>query len=324
VTDVLVNEALNTGGSEPDGEAPGPLFVCPYELDDGTGICGKHFDDKRSFNGHAIAIHGYTWDGKHRPDAKASQRGKGKGSSAKADQAPKTATRAEKKVAKDATGPAGSAITDSNRAAIYTQSLATIGMLGHLAAGRWFDDYDLDVWSRGTPGLANALDAVGEQNPGVRRTCDLLLAGGSGGAYVQLVLAATMIAVPIAAHHDFLPKATGERFGAMIGAMAPGAPESAAPSPAPPAPPVQLDGTVPMSEWTYDQWRDVLFAAPQNPNGMQVMMDMTNGNVRPPTEVFIPDMAGTTPMDIPQEEHRGTVGTDNGAAGTDETVPAET
>lgn len=326
-TDVLVDEALATppeGGTLPDGRK---VYVCHWPARNGEGICGATFEDppegrkdaKPRWNSHCQAVHQTTWDGK--PTARTGNKPKN------ADQAPKTppASKAEKDAVKKAVAHPGSTLTDSNRAATYAQSLATVGILGHLAAGRYFDDYDLDVWTRGTPALANGLEAVGEQNPGLRRACDLLLAGGSGGAYVQLIMAATMIAVPIAAHHGFLPPATGERFGAMIGAMAPSPPEGQAPAPSPGSPvvPVAPTGTIPLDQWTMDEWREVLFGAATNTDAQQVMMEMMS-MAEGPTVVSVPDMPGMTPMDIPQEEHRGSVGTDNGRDASEpvEPIPA--
>lgn len=288
------------------------LWVCPFEKD--GKVCGADFDTKGKLNSHAMGVHRLTWDGKptKAPGRKAKD----------ADQEPTTAPpKAERQAAKKATSHPGP-LQDSNRAAVYAQSLSTIGVVAHLAAGRYFDDYDLDVWTRGSTPLAGALDSVGEQNPGLRRWADMLLAGGTGGAYVQLVMAATMIAVPIAAHHGWLPSETGQRFGAMLGMAAsppqaqPG-PVVPAPSPDPAAPPSRL----PVDAWTYDDWKEVLFAMPTSPTATQVMQDMMAGNVQGPTVVGVPDMAGTTPMDIPTEEHRGTVGTDNGAATPESVSP---
>lgn len=293
----------DTGGAAPD------VMVCPYEGPDGKP-CGASFvgeggrkSAKIKLNGHTVGVHNMTWDGKPTPR---------NGRKKESDQPPVQASKTEAKAAKKATGHVSPIVNDSNRAAIYTQSLATFGLLGHLAAGRWFDDYDLNVWTNGAPGLANALDAVGEQNPGLRRTCDLLLAGGTGGAYVQLILASAMIAVPIAAHHDLLPRATGERFGAMIGAMS--APSQAEPPQSGPsaqaegeAPPP--NGKLPMEAWGMDEWREVLFAAPMNPTAQQVMQEALSGMPGGAIGVTIPDnLPGTEPFTMPTEEaHRGSV-----------------
>src|SRR5262245_39853942 len=254
VMDETVADILGDNDDE-DVEPKSSLFVCHHERD--GEVCGKSFPGLSNLNAHMMRVHFVTHDGKPvKPSGRriGSPRRKGE------DDAPSTKTsqpKTERKAASKSTGHAGPSITDSNRAAIYGQSLATVGLLAHLAAGRWFDDYDLNVWTTGSQPLANALDAVGEQNPGLRRTCDMLLAGGTGGAYVQLILASAMIAVPIAAHHNLLPAATGERFGAMLGVMAPQAgqtPESGATVPQPDADAAPPTTTLPVSEWTMDEW----------------------------------------------------------------------
>jgi hypothetical protein len=325
MSDLIEIPKSRTDKNESPGDqdsTPADMMVCSV-VTDGV-VCGETFrsTDKVSakvlLNNHSMNKHRQTWDGK--PTGKPGQKPKD-GDDQPTTTPPKGAKNAEKKAATKAIAHPGPVVTDSNRAAVYQQSLATVGLLAHLAAGRWFDDYDLNVWTNGSGGLAASLDAVGEQNPGVRRTCDLLLAGGTGGAYVQLILALAMIGVPIAAHHGFLPAATGERFGAMVGVMATQTGQTVdANVPPPDAPPPGPNGTLPMSEWTYDEWREVLFAAPQNPNGMKVMTDMMNGNVSGPTVVTIPDLPGSAPMDI-QEQHRGSLGTDNSPAEPD-TIPA--
>lgn len=324
MTDVM-DDAL--GDVDPDDsdepEVESPLWVCPYDRD--GAVCGRDFPTKAGLNAHTMAVHQRTWDGKvvNRSGRKSTTRKPGK------DEAPSRAkaTRTEQKATKQATAKAGSGhITDSNRSAVYAQSLATIGLVGHVAAGRWFDDYDHAIWQNGVPALANGLDAVGEQNASIRQACDLILAGGGGGAYVQLIMAAMIIAVPIAAHHNVLPKAAGDRFAAMAGVMAnqtevgtgQDTPPPESPAATAPSPPLNR---LPMEHWTYDEWREVLFAMPTNETATRVMQDLMSGNVTGGIAVGVPaGMPGTEPMDIPTEEHRGTVGT-NGEQASAETEP---
>lgn len=316
--DSLVAEAT-VRPTDDDTEAK-QLWVCNFDSKDNPGtICGRSFDTKQQLNGHTVGVHRMTWEGK--PTGKP-------GRKTEADETPTAKGKADKPAAKKATAKAPPNITNENRAQVYTQSLASIGLIAHLAAGRWFDNYDMDVWSRGTPGLANALDAVGEQNEGIRRACDLILSGGSGGAYVQLFMAATMIAVPIAAHHNFLPPATGERFAAMLGVISaptvvPG-PEGAQPAPQTP-PGSGPSNRLPIDSWTYDDWREVLFAQTQNPVAAQATADMMAGMGidMGAVQVTIPDMPGTQPMTIPEDDHRGSVGADQTAPDV-EPVPAAT
>lgn len=314
MTDLDETVAAATGDrqDEPDSTTP-QLWVCNNLTDDGK-ICGKSYDRKVQLNGHTTAVHRVTWDGK--PTGKPGRKEK--------DEDPQPKPKAAPKAARQATAGHGpTTITPATRPQVYQQSLATIGVLAHLGAGRWFDDYDLGVWANGTPGLANALNAAGEQNPGLRKACDLILAGGSGGAYVQLFMAAAMIAVPIASHHGVLPENVGQRFIAMSGMMTPtpdAGPGPVAPPAQPPAPGPAPTNRLPVADWSYDEWREVLFASADNPTAQQVMVEMMQGMGVGPTVTTIPDMPGSQPMNIPEEDHRGNFG----ANGADNTVPTPT
>lgn len=323
MTATIEDEVLGSP-DEDDTELPeSNLWVCPYDID--GKVCGKSYDAKTKLNAHSMAVHRMTWDGKpvaaSGRKAGVPQDGKGKNVDV-----PPTTT---KTTAKKATKSVSPIITDANRAQVYEQSLQMIGLMGHLAAGRYFDTYDHNVWANGSPGLANALNDVGDDNENFRRVCDTLLAGGGGGAYVKLIMAGAMIAVPIAAHHGWLPESAGQRFGAMIGVM------GAAPGPEPASGVAPSDANATMapgptrppgnpSEWTYEQWQEILFAVPQSETAMRVMMDMAGPAVGA-MGVTIPDMPGTEPITIPTEEHRGTVGTNGGEpaeTGSSESVPA--
>jgi hypothetical protein len=91
-----------------------------------------------------------------------------------------------------------------------------------------FDQYDLSICNAGIPNVASALDAVGQQNQTFQRTCDLILGGGGGAAYLQLVMALAGIVVPIAAHHGAFPAQAGVKFGEFVGVSSE---PSAAPEP---------------------------------------------------------------------------------------------
>lgn len=203
----------------PLGDLPAPdVFVCDYTDED--GICGASFDNQRSLNMHAL--------GKHRDKSKDSPRGEGP----KAKRKPASRARASNKessprkaAAKAAPAPVG------NRAETYASSIAMAALGAYLVVPP-FDTYDLDVVNRGALNLADALASAGDQNQTIRQTCDLILGGGAGGAYIQLILALSAIVVPICAHHGVVPASAGERFGAMIGAQPSPAAPSAQSSPA--------------------------------------------------------------------------------------------
>ena len=201
----------------PLGELPVDVFVCDHT--DADGICGASFDNQRSLNMHAL--------GKHRDKSKDSPRGEGP--KAKRKPAPRARSSKDsaprKAAAKVTPEPAG------GRSATYASSIAMAALGAYLVVPP-FDTYDLDIVNRGAPNLADALASAGEQNQTIRSTCDLILGGGAGGAYIQLLLALSAIVVPICAHHGVVPASAGARFGEMIGAQPPAAPAA---SPSPPA-----------------------------------------------------------------------------------------
>lgn len=317
----IEDEVLGSPDEQDTADKPRiELHVCPYDKD--GKVCSASFDNKTKLNAHTMAVHQLTWDGKpvNRGGRKPGPQD-GKGNPIK--DVPPTTTKTERKATAKVQRSVSPIITDANRAQVYEQSLQMIGLMAHLAAGRYFDKHDHNVWLNGSPGLANALTDVGDENENIRRACDMLLAGGGGGAYVKLIMAGAMIAVPIAAHHGWLPEAAGQRFGAMIGVMAQPGPEPASGSaptdanvttmaPGPTRPPGDP------ADWTYEEWQSILFAVPQSETAMRVMIDMA-GPAMGGIGVTIPDMPGTEPMTIPTEEHRGTVGTN----GDTETAPAE-
>lgn len=215
VLDALTDDAP---ADDDDALSEPTLFVCDAIGDDGV-ICGASFDTNAQLNGHK--------QGKHRDRSGDAKRGEG--GKAKPD----------KKPSRPKPPPEPKATTNkivggapTNRTATYASSIAMAGMMAYVAVPG-FDTFDLDVVNKGATPLAAALDAVGETNQTVRTACDLALGGGTGGAYVQLIMAALSIGAPIAAHHGWLPGSAGERFGSMIGVM----PEPSPPSSAPPARP---------------------------------------------------------------------------------------
>lgn len=275
MTDVLTDDVVDLLGDdshvEPvaDGDKREDLFVCDVVVD--GAVCGATFSDA-----NRLRLHGL---GKHRDR---SQDRKGP-KTAKAKTAPKSRTvkeRAPSRAASTAAGPS------TNRSATYAASIAMVG-LGAFLVIPPFDNSDLAVVNAGAPNLGKALDDLGSQNETVRKTCDLILGGGSGGAYLQLVLALSAIVVPICAHHGVLPETAGERFGAMIGgppASPPTVPSTGSPAPEsePEARVGNLDPTNPDDVFSF------MSRVPET-----VMFDLAGrmlGGNPPPTVVEIPFM----------------------------------
>src|SRR5258708_27569203 len=84
------------------------------------------------------------------------------------------------KAASRGTGHSGS------RTDTYASSLSMAALGAYLVIPP-FDQYDLSVVNSGATNLAAALDALGQENKTGQRTCDLILGGGSRGAYLQLL-----------------------------------------------------------------------------------------------------------------------------------------
>lgn len=235
MTDVLDDTGLLDVDDPPDREpAGGSAFVCDFMVDD-DHVCGETFDVVGKLNQHRAFVHKLKKDG-----TKIDNRGPRK---KKADAKP-TRSRAKK---------AALPTPEVDRAAAYTAGIATIG-LGLFLAVPKFDDFDHAVVNAGAPTMAAALDAMGERHPSVRDACDLILGAGSGGPYVQLLLASLAIGVPIAAHHGWLPSSAGERFGSLAGVAMPPVEH-----PAPAAPDAADDGA---REWTAEELYDALLNAP--------------------------------------------------------------
>lgn len=275
-------EALNRGQREMD--RPG-TFVCD-KLIDGQP-CGRTFTTKRALAGHTTTVH--VMKGKLKDAARSVSDNRDEQPSRK--RAPKTPQ--AKAAAQGAAQPA-----NVDRAALYTASLTSVALIAHVAAGQYFDAYDLEVVTVGAPAFCSALDQVGESNEAIRKACDLILGGGgaSGLAWLQLFVAASGIAVPILAHHGALPPTVGERFAAMTGAMA-----GAAPPPPPPSmpdtvveePPTDHRPSPDPANWTRDEWLSVL----THPGALNVMADVARENgmadLVPPTVVDVPPSFST-------------------------------
>lgn len=232
-TDDDIDTLLGIEPDEDDVPEPRTTFICDYIDPDTKEVCGADFDSKAKLNGHVT--------GKHRDRS-----GDKKPSKAKSEKPDKASRDAGKKVA----------VVPVDRVATYTQSIAMIGLGAHIGVPA-FDEFDLNVVTQGAPSLAAALAAVGEKHTSVQQACDLVLGGGTGGAYVQLVLASMAMFAPIAAHHGWLPPSVGERFGAVIGVAA--APPVTGSSPPPPA----QDGDGPVTLHTPD---------PTNPDDVLAFM----------------------------------------------------
>lgn len=233
MTDVLDDTGLLDVDDPPDREqSTGTAHVCDFMVDD--HVCGETFDAPGKLNQHRALVH------KIKKDGTAFTTGRKK----KADAKP-TRARAKK--------PTALPTPEVDRPAAYTAGIATIG-LGMFLAVPGFDEFDHSVVNAGAPTMAAALDALGERHPSVRDACDLILGAGSGGPYVQLLLASLAIGVPIAAHHGWLPAAAGERFGSLAGVAMP--PPVDRPTPES----TGDDGAA--REWTADELFDALVNAP--------------------------------------------------------------
>ena len=217
MADSIYDELDEPDDSEPETEPLGPppagdVFVCDHVDDD--GLCGASFDNQRSLNMHAL--------GKHRDHSKDKPRA---APSKKRAPDKRPNSRSRKPAAAKA---ASTAIAPTDRASTYASSIAMAALGAYLVISP-FDTYDLDIINRGAPNLADALASAGEQNQTIRTTCDLILGGGAGGAYIQLLLALSAMVVPICAHHGLVPASAGARFGEMIGAQpSPAAPTASA------------------------------------------------------------------------------------------------
>lgn len=272
---------LDDESPDRDPDAPPALHVCDV-LDDDE-VCGATFDTANKLNAHRMGKHRIRADGspivrgERDPDAKRSRSG--------SQTRPKKPSRSKS----SPTPP----VPTLDRQSAYTSGLATIGLLLFLT--RVIDDFDHGVINAGAPGLAQGLDAVGEKHPQVRAACDLILGGGQSGPYVQLLLAAFAIAVPIAAHHNAIPRAIGDRFSSLAGVSLPDD-QPAARGPAPDD--VAPDGpTFGAHAWTAEEWMNALQDMPPTV-AAELAGRMMPGNG--PTIVGVP-FVGSEPVDLDVE-----------------------
>lgn len=289
-------------------DRPG-TFVCDKLIDGHP--CGKTFTTKRALAGHTTTVH--VMKGKLKEAARAVS-----------DNRDEQPTRKKKSPQQKAAQQAAPTPPNVDRAALYTASLTSVALIAHVAAGQYFDAYDLEVVTVGAPPFCAALDQVGESNEAIRKACDLILGGGgaSGLAWLQLFVAASGIAVPILAHHGALPEEVGKRFAAMTGAMVGSVP----PSPPPTTgdgitePPTDHRPSPDPANWTRDEWLSVLM----HPTALTVIADVARENgmadLVPPTVVDVP----------PSFSEKVTSNGDNGAGPADpegsenqDTVPAD-
>lgn len=203
----------------PGEELPAPLHVCDWVEENGE-VCAADFDTASKLNAHKMGKHKRT---------ESMGRGGGRTKNPPKDAPPK------RKSAPRVSRASATNKAPFDRPAAYTSGLSTLALGAFLTVPK-FDAFDLQAVNAGAPGLANALDAMGEQHKAVREACDLILAGGTGGPYLQLLLAALAIAAPILAHHNLLPQTAGERFGALVGTQMPAPEPAPAPAPEPESP----------------------------------------------------------------------------------------
>jgi len=284
---------------QPDDESPydDNAMSCTFVQDDGS-VCGAIFTGrtaKAALNAHSMSKHKVTAAGK--PVKRTKTRARISGS---------RRDTADRKAARAAMPPPA-----DDRAKVYHQTLVMFFIIANTAAPRYVTDDDKAVLVAGAPGLAAALDAVGEENQTVRVVADAILMGGGGNAYVQLFMAVTVIVVPILSNHGVLPKGTGQRFGNMLGVEVVGSPPG--PATAPPEPPANVGDVsgvpphlpVDPATWDMADWQQAMVR--MQPHVMVEMSQMMGMN---PEQSTIPVGVPAGFMPIPEDGHRGSVGTD--------------
>lgn len=301
-----MDDALAAPREEVADESPHDVedsVQCTFTLDDGS-LCGAMFSGrtaKTALNAHSMSRHGVTTAGK--PVNRAQNRGKVAGPGRRRGGRRPTADRQAARVA--VPPPA------ADRAKTYHSTLVMYAIVLNLALGRWFTEADKDVVVAGSPQLAAALEAVGDDNESFRTVCDIVLAGGGGNAYVQLAMAVAMIGVPILSNHGVLPSGTGQRFGNMLGVTVES--PSASPPPESPSPP-DLAGTPPHlpadpADWDMADWQQAMVRMDGN-----VAVDLATSMMGPnPDQSTIP--VGVPAMVIPEEGSRGSVGRNDAGSG---------
>lgn len=197
------------------------MRVCD-KLNDRGEVCGATFSeadfpDARNPQAKAASTYAAHVRFEHTPNTPRGRQRKRRGESDE-DFAARMDARAD--------APSGDAAPRARRAAAppaptaradqYAQGLASLALMAYMAAPA-FDDFDLDVCTRGAPVVAPPLAAIAEQHAAVAAALDLVLGGGAGSPYVALFMAALSVAAPIAAHHGVLPPEVGARFGVVIG-----------------------------------------------------------------------------------------------------------
>lgn len=75
------------------------------------------------------------------------------------------------------------------------------------------NEYDGKTILQGSPQLAKSLASLCDKNPKVKRNIERMLAGGT---YGEVIIAASMIAVPIMANHNLMPPAIKQMYGQAI------------------------------------------------------------------------------------------------------------
>jgi hypothetical protein len=272
--DVL--DVLSGPPVEPDDEQEkvvGDVHVCAFI--DGTGdVCGASFDTAAKLNMHT--------QGKHRD--RSNDKPREAGGRKTADKKPGRA-RATKTAPKAAAAQASAPRTD--RAMLYTSSIATFA-LGAYVVVPPFDGFDLEVVTKSAPNVGAALAQVAENDKRVAAALDMALGGGTGGVYLQLLLAMAVPVAVILAHHGAIPSAAGAKFGEMLGVVVPAPASEPAPTPEQSAPdgynPADHDPTKgPVSA------EDVMRFMEQVPETVMVeVAGKMMGNMQP-TVVNVPD-----------------------------------
>jgi hypothetical protein len=224
--DVL--DVLSGPPVEPDVEQEkvvGDVHVCAH-ITDGE-VCGASFDTAAKLNMHV--------QGKHRD--RSNDKPREAGGRKTADKKPGRA-RTTKAAPKAAAAQASAPRTD--RAMLYTSSIATFA-LGAYVVVPPFDGFDLEVVTKSAPNVGAAFAQVAENDKRIAAALDMALGGGTGGVYLQLLLAMAVPVAVILAHHGVIPSAAGAKFGEMLGMVVPAPAGEPAPTPEQPAP----DGSTP-------------------------------------------------------------------------------
>lgn len=266
-------------------EAPQRTYVCDKLKEDGS-VCGETFTKPNELGRHSATVHPGQGGKKAREERdrrarRAAEKAEGTTAAAASGDRPPTGQRP--------TPPKAPAKVPVSRAEQYAQGLGAIALIGYV--GHVVDEWESGCIAKGAPAIAAPLAQVAEAHPALRQVCDLLLGGGGGGPYAQLVFAVLGVAAPIAAHRGWVPASVGERFGQMIGVMdipvverppeVIGEPEPGAPAEAEPAADTPEARAAQME-------RDLVEFLANDPQAAVALATKMNGGAQPDGAIMVP------------------------------------